>query len=166
MYTREELEKWNCEGLAQYCKENDIPHYNGKNRFRKAEMVEAILNHQKSDKGKAETEEVAEKYEEVESAIERPVAIDYKVKKEYIENAEPGTLIAFKEKSGKANTAALVNRSSKNEKLKLITKYGKEFIVAYTDVLWVKVNPEARWPRGIFELLKGGKKNEEKATDK
>lgn len=72
-----------------------------------------------------------------------------------IMNADIGTLVAFRTESGKVKSAKIVNRSSKNRKLKLETAYGKQFVVDYEDVIWVRTN--SRWPKGVFEMLKGSK---------
>lgn len=74
-------------------------------------------------------------------------------KLKYISNVEPGTLVAFKTSENKAISAKVVNRSTKNRKLKLVTAYGKEYVVSFDDVLWVRTG--SRWPRGVYEMLKG-----------
>lgn len=76
-----------------------------------------------------------------------------KNKELYINEAEPGTLIAFLDEGGKPRTAALVNRSAKARKVKLVTEYGWEFIVPYDNVMWVK--RQERWARNIYRILKG-----------
>lgn len=148
MLKLEELEKMSCTELVRICREKGIQHYSGKTRFRKNELVEAVFNYCKEEK-----EEEPEEKEK--NALE--------CKEKYIEEAEKGTLIAFLEESGKPNTAALVSRSSKRKKLKLVTAYGKEFIVDYSSVLWVK---KRRWPKGIYLLLKGWRNNEKEALNK
>lgn len=79
-------------------------------------------------------------------------------KAQYIQDAPVGTIVAFinneKGYGGKVMSAAMVNRSSKRKVVKLETKRGTEFIVPYSDVLWV--NTCGKWPNKIFELLKGG----------
>lgn len=149
--SREELEKWNCEGLAKYCKENNIPHFHGKNRFRKSEMIEAILETQGAviqdelpteDKGVDSVGIV----KEAANIKQLPGTLDY------IKTISVGTLVAFKENSGRLNTAAVQNVSFKRNQLKLVTRYGKEFIVSFDDVIWVRTSE--RWPRFVLDILK------------
>jgi hypothetical protein len=87
----------------------------------------------------------------------------FEKKKKYVSNAEIGTLIAFKQKSGKVNSAKIVGKDDDSKMLKAETKYGAKFDVKYSDVIWVKTG--ARWPKGVYRLLKGIKENngEEKA---
>lgn len=156
--SRKELEKWNCEELARYCKDYNIPHYHGKNRFRKAEMVEAILNVQEPPEIDPAVESKIEK-SNIGVAAKEKEAADVKQlpgTKKYLENINVGTLVAFKEPSGRMNTAAVQNISFKRSKLKLATQYGKEFIVSFDDVIWVRTTK--RWPRFVLDILKGQQK--------
>lgn len=74
----------------------------------------------------------------------------------YVETVEPGTLVAFKLDCGeKVVSAKVLNRSTKNRVLKVVTIYGEERIVPFDDVIWVKTG--SRWPKGVYELLKGKK---------
>ena len=68
-------------------------------------------------------------------------------------------IVAFRLPTGKVKAAKLMKRSTKKRLLKLETEYGAEFIVPFEDVIWVKTG--RRWPRGIYNLLKGIKENEE-----
>lgn len=74
-------------------------------------------------------------------------------KLKYVSSADPGTLVAFKSPEGKIISAKVVNRSMSRRKLKLVTAYGKEFVVDFDDVLWVRTG--SRWPRGVYNALKG-----------
>lgn len=80
-------------------------------------------------------------------------------KKAYIENVKIGTLVAFKSITGKIKSAKVTKRSTKNRKLKVETKYGAEFVISYDDVIWVRTNK--RWPKGVYQLLKGVTNDEE-----
>lgn len=71
----------------------------------------------------------------------------------YIENAEAGTVVAFKSEDGKVRSAAIQNRSTKRQVVKLVTQYGREYVVPYGNVIWVRTGK--RWPRGVYQLLKG-----------
>lgn len=84
-------------------------------------------------------------------------------KMKYLRNIKKGTIVAFKvEVMGniKVKSAAVENVSQKREMLKLVTNYGMEYIVPFKDVVWVRTN--SRWPRTIYDLLKGVKKLENK----
>ena len=94
-------------------------------------------------------EEICER----ESNEEVKPSYDVARRMEYIENVEVGTLVAFGTPNGKTKSAMVVNKSTRNRKLKLETSYGAEFVVAYEDVIWVKTG--TRWPRGVYRLLKG-----------
>lgn len=74
-------------------------------------------------------------------------------KLKYVENAEVGTIVAFRLPNGKVKSAAIEKRSTKRRVLQLVTSYGKTFVVSFDDVVWVKTG--TRWPKGIFDLLKG-----------
>ena len=150
--SREELEKWNCEGLAQYCREHNIPHYHGKNRFRKNEMVDAIIGQENNSQPTKETPpETEEKQDEPKKKLVVNVS-QLPGTPKYLENIEVGNLVAFKEGSGRLNTAMVKNASFKRRQLRLETKYGKEFVVGFDDVIWVKT--KNRWPRFVLDILK------------
>ena len=57
----------------------------------------------------------------------------------------------------------LRKRSVSRRKLQLVTQYGARFVVSFEDVLWVKTG--SRWPKGVFELLKGMSKSEKSKED-
>lgn len=155
--SREVLEKKKADELAAICKEKGIPHYRGKTRFRKGELIDAILNVQEQEV------EVTTDTEVVEEKIEEDVSVVAKEKettdvtqlpgtKKYLEDIQLGTLVAFKESSGKLNTAAVRNVSFKRRQLKLVTQYEKEFIVSFDDVVWVRTTK--RWPKFVMDILK------------
>lgn len=154
--SKECLEKLTAKELACKCKELNIPHYHGKNRFKKDEMIEALLNANTNSNEQDNVPEESKTTTEVETN-ERPTWVN-KDKEKYIEEAEVGTLIAFYDKKGKPRTAALVNRSSTRRVVKLVTEFDWEFIVPYEDVLWVRRG--TRWPKGVYNLLKGYKHEE------
>ena len=64
-----------------------------------------------------------------------------------------GTLVAFRLSNGKVKSAKVMKKSTKNRKLKLETNYGAEYIASYDDIIWVRTGK--RWPRGVYNLLKG-----------
>ena len=161
--SREELKKMKVEELAAICKANGICHYRGKNRFRKDEMVEAILGagSVKDDKviKKSAKDEVkiddcgdveVERKSEKESAS---VDVDMEQKMPYIESAQVGTLVAFRLPNGKVKSAKIIKKSTKGRRFMLETGYGAEYIVSFDDIVWVRTGK--RWPRGVYKLLKG-----------
>ena len=158
--------------LFQICKELNLPRYKGKSELPKDVLIESIIaateenEEQKQDDTKQETN-VVETTTNVEPVVEENTEPVEEVKpakpwemldkKKHIDEAEVGTLIAFYDEKGKPRTAALVNRSSSREVVKVITEFEREFIVPYANVLWVRKGP--RWPRAVYEILKGYSKN-------
>lgn len=151
--------------LETMCKDRGLPCYKGKTHLPKGAMVENILKwdseHCNVENVVEDVNPVAEENNVVETNAEVPdVEVTNwvnKSKEEYIDNAEPGTLIAFYDLKGKPRTAALVNRSSKRRLVKLVTEFNWEFTVPYENVLWVRRGN--RWPKGVYNLLKGYNKN-------
>lgn len=75
---------------------------------------------------------------------------------QYLEMIQPGTIIAVKiEKFGKTKyiSAAFQNINRQKKIIKVITSYGVEHVVEFKNVLWVKTGK--RWPKHVFELLRG-----------
>lgn len=136
----------------------------------KTELIEAILgaeNVKVDDKktSSATDEDKVESNQNVEAAGKdeketADVEVDMEQKMPYIENAEIGTLVAFRLSSGKVKSAKIIKKSSKKRKLKLETEYGATYIVSYDDIVWVRTG--ARWPRGVYKLLKGTVNNDDK----
>lgn len=107
--------------------------------YKKVDLIKAIANCQVEVKAEAEeTEEVK---------------MDLEGKKVYIETAPVGVLVAYKHKDGSIRSAKMVNRSVKNRKLKMETLSGKQFVISFDDVLWIKTGK--KWPQKIYEQLKG-----------
>lgn len=78
-------------------------------------------------------------------------------KLKYVEAAMPGTLIAFRLPDGRVKSAAIEKRSSKRRVFQVVTAYGHQHTVPFNDVVWVKTG--TRWPRGVYNLLKGNEIN-------
>lgn len=174
--SREELQVLGVKELRAKAKELDI---SGRWSMTKVELIEAIFKSVSAesgndttttsakDEGKIETNqnvEVAGKDEKEAADVE----VDMEQKMPYIENAEIGTLVAFRLPNGRVKSAKIIKKSSKKRKLKLETEYGAVYVVSYDDVVWVRTG--TRWPRGVYKLLKGmvnddGKK-EQKAEAK
>lgn len=155
--SREQLQKMTADALAAICKEKGIAHYKGKTRFRKNELIEAILKEQKqpaTEESVAEQSE--EKIENASVAVKAEEATGEKnlseSKERYLQNITIGTLVAFREYSGKLNTAAVQNISFKRRQLRLVTQYNKEYIVSFDDIVWIRT--KKRWPRFVLNELK------------
>lgn len=116
----------------------------GRGHMTKAQLVEAV------EKASTGADSVGTQTEDKDCEESNVV---HKSKIEYVENAEVGTIVAFKVPNGKVKSAAIANRSAKRRVLKLVTKYGAEFVVPYEDVIWVRTTK--RWPKGVYNLLKG-----------
>lgn len=153
MYTKEELEKMTVADLRKLAPQVGVKNAR---QHRKAELVELIYTSQdhRTDNGDdiEDTHHKEAGHDEHEDGREL-VADGTADKVRYIEDASVGTLIAFKLPNGKVKTAALVNRSKTKKLIKVVTAYGKEFIVPYDDVLWVRTN--GKWPRYVYNMLKG-----------
>lgn len=164
-YSREQLAGMKVAELKSICKENGIKHYNGKNRYTKQQMIEAIIAFPEEDE-EQQVKETEKKLEDNPKAKENKCNEEVKntedaerKRKAYVENIAVGTIVAFRTPDGKVKSAMVVNKSSKYRKLKLETKYGAIYVVKYEDVIWVKTGK--RFPRGVYNLLKGIKVNEE-----
>lgn len=77
-----------------------------------------------------------------------------KPKLDYINTAVPGSIVAFNDcKSNRMRSAKVVETDPVNKTMKLETEYGMIFNVRYEDITWVRTTN--RWPRGIYNALKG-----------
>lgn len=127
--------------LRKLCKERGLSKYA---HAKKADLIEMLL---KTDPPVEPTNEP-----------------DWESKAKYVDRVEKGTIIAFNVGGNKVKSAKVVKKSSKEKLLKCVTSYGKEYIVRYEDVIWVKTG--MRWPRGVYNLLKGIEENEQDASSK
>ena len=85
----------------------------------------------------------------------KPKSCSDKIK--YIEDVAIGTLVAFNCPDGKVRSAKVVKKSKARKMLKVVTEYKAEFIISYEDIIWVRTGK--RWPKGVYNLLKGIKAN-------
>ena len=136
----------------------------GRHDMKKADLIQAILTAIASQNPNeilnATTTEVTDDKEEVEEnhfkgKIKRKELTDIQKanKMRYIEEAEIGTIVAFKLPGMKVKSAKITRKSTKNKKFKVETTYGSEFVVSFDEIIWVKTNK--RWPKGVYNLLKG-----------
>ena len=163
MMKKEELQAMKVSELAAICKANNIPHYHGKNRFAKDELVEAILGARVAEDSKVENDKSAKDEVktdnhdvEAEDKVEKESAnvdVDMEQKMPYIEGAVVGTIVAFRLPNGKVKSAKIIKKSTKRRQFMLETDYGAQYITPYEDIIWVRTGK--RWPRGVYKLLKG-----------
>lgn len=169
---RAELDKLTCNDLRGLAKNLNI---SGRWDMTKPELVEAILraenaeasvdvagevkvaeqsaNDEREVDNRADDTKDAEAEDKVEKESASVPNIDMEQKMHYVENVEIGTIVAFRLSSGKVKSAKVVKKSTKNRKLKLETDYGAEYIVPYESIVWVRTGK--RWPKGVYNLLKG-----------
>ena len=159
--SREELQKMKVVDLKAICKKGGIPHYKGKNCFKKDELIDAILGAEKNaessnksatDKGETDNQdnvEVADKSEKKAAGV----SINVEQKMPYIESAKVDTIVAFRLPNGKVKSAKIIKKSTQNRMFMIETDYGATYVIQYEDVVWVRTGK--RWPRGVYKLLKG-----------
>lgn len=136
---KEALVKLSVKELDVICKEHGLPRYNHKKHLTKEELINNLLGTVKEDQ----------------PAIQQNVPED---KKNYVMDAEAGTLIAFKDKKGYVRSG-MVNVNNKNTgSLEVSLKSGRKFYITYNDVLWVTSEENHRWPKEILCLLKESQK--------
>lgn len=179
MFTREELNEKKKIEIMSIAKDLGLPRYKGKSELSKDVLINSIMEAEEND-GTQEAASVSnKKTEQVKSEVKakkepepkkqskvveetkklqekkRELTEEERTEKKlgYIEGAKVGTLVAFKSDTGKVKSAMIVKRSTKNRKFKLETRYGAQFIVSFDDVVWVRTNK--RWPKGVYQLLKG-----------
>lgn len=180
MFTQAELLVMKKPEIMSIAKDMGIVRYKGSSERTKADIIENILMvyNEGGKKDEEAIKETASVSDEKTEQVEQPVKVEKKQSKvvaevnklkekkpelteeqkaekklSYIEGAKAGTLVAFKTDNGKIKSAMIVKRSTKNRKFKLETKYGASFIVPFDDVIWVRTNK--RWPKGVYQLLKG-----------
>lgn len=170
LVTRENLNEMNVENLRKYASSVGVKKIRS---FKKAELIEEVLRVQHEvETHEVEVfgtdEEIANLPSPSPSVEALPKVLvgeraDFAVideeagnfeqankHLEYIENAEVGTIVAFRV-GDKVKSAKIINRSSARRKLKLETAYGRIYVVDYDDIIWVKTS--SRWPRGVYELF-------------
>ena len=86
------------------------------------------------------------------------VKVDQKGKDERLNNLKLGVIIAFKCSNGKVKSAKVEKKSTSMRKLQVVTSYGEEHLVDFEDVIWIRTG--SRWPRGVYNLLKGNQADE------
>lgn len=161
--SKDVLSKETCKELRDKAKELNI---SGRWDMTKEQLIDAILGAEKTEVGTEQNMSAKDECKiditnDVEAGCQggkeengpASIKVDMGQKMPYIEKAEVGALVAFKLSSGKVKSAKVINKSSKNRKLKLETEYGAIYVVSYDDVIWVRTG--LRWPTGVYKLLKG-----------
>lgn len=160
--SKENLQSMTKTEVVAKAKELGITRYRQGKLLPKEELIEAILKAENGDVGDATEEQAPAKSAENEpkpeqQEVENKDGLTDEERRErhnqYVENVKVGTLVAFQTGPNKAKSAMVVKRSTKNRKLKVETKYGKQFIISFDDVIWVHTNK--RWPKGVYNMLKG-----------
>ena len=149
----ETLQSKNCKELREIAKGLKIQ---GRWDMTKEELITNIMA--ASENGKSDVDEINDQNITDECKSDDQVHINMEQKMRYIENVELGTIVAFRLANGRVKSAKVVKKSTKSRKLKLETNYNAEYIVSYDDIIWVRTGK--RWPKGVYELLKGKVGNE------
>ena len=144
----ETLQSKNCKELREIAKGLKIQ---GRWDMTKEELITNIMA--ASENGKSDVDEINDQSAIDECKTDDQVHINMEQKMRYIENVELGTIVAFRLTNGRVKSAKVVKKSTKSRKLKLETNYNAEYIVSYDDIIWVRTGK--RWPKGVYELLKG-----------
>ena len=157
MARKEELQQMKVRDLKSMATKLGIK---GSWDMKKDEVVEAILEVEEArdlrEKTTAFGDEATKGYDEGtnDAAVEAAEEENAKAKKlGYVENVAVGTIVAFRCSNGKVRSAKVKAKSTYDRKLKLVTSYGMEYIVDFSDVIWVRTGK--RWPKGVYNLLKG-----------
>lgn len=153
----ETLQSKNCKELREIAKGLKIQ---GRWDMTKEELITNIMA--ASENGKSDVDEINDQNITDECKSDDQVHINMEQKMRYIENVELGTIVAFRLTNGRVKSAKVVKKSTKSRKLKLETNYNAEYIVSYDDIIWVRTGK--RWPKGVYELLKGKVGNEKEKS--
>ena len=153
----ETLQSKNCKELREIAKGLKIQ---GRWDMTKEELITNIMA--ASENGKSDVDEINDQNITDECKSDDQVHINMEQKMRYIENVELGTIVAFRLANGRVKSAKVVKKSTKSRKLKLETNYNAEYIVSYDDIIWVRTGK--RWPKGVYELLKGKAGNEKEKS--
>ena len=133
---KEEMQSKSVKELEEICKAKGLHYYSGKRHLKKDEMIKVIL--------------------ESEDQKEDTLAKEFSEKKmDYIRNVEAGTIIAFLDNYGKARTAKVEVNNSETSYIIATTEFGRTFKIPYKCVLWVRKDHNSRWPKPVYQMLKG-----------
>lgn len=79
----------------------------------------------------------------------------------YLDDVMPGAIVAFRRPDLTVKSAKVVRKSTSDKKLMVQMKFGANKVIDYSDVIWVKTTE--RWPKWVFNLLKGIEEDEAEA---
>lgn len=149
-----DLNKKTCKELRDIAKQYGIT---GRWDMKKQELIEAIegMSDLTDDKIIFEDDCIIKSEDTIQSEGSQKVS---RTTLEYLNNAEAGTLVAFKRNSSKdvAMSGKLV--SFENGKVTVESKKGTKFKLNPDNIIWVKTGD--RWPRWVFNLFNKDKEVE------
>lgn len=158
-FTYEELAAMNCKSLRDVAKGLDV---SGRWDMNKDTLIACIMDVQEKfvcvdcDEEKKEEPEVKEENQKVVcESSDTPKNSNLEEMEKRVNRASVGTLVAFFDILGKARTGKITEHTGSG--IIAETEYGAKFLVTFDKVLWVKFNH--RWPRWVYNLLKGIKVN-------
>lgn len=153
MVNKNELSGMTVKELREVAKDLSIT---GRWKMTKQQLIEEIT---------CKETQIEEKKEEDKNASVKPdknlnnelksASVDEN-KMRYVRDIDIGVLVAFTI-NGRVKSAKVLKKSSAKQVLKLEDKRGQDYIVPYSDIIWVRTGK--RWPRGVYELLTGGRRN-------
>lgn len=154
MLQKEQLENMKVEEIREVLKDNGLSYHKNGKRITKKEMIDKYLDFVGLvDETENEVEELKNQIEEEEKEKNEEKILERK--KKYVEQANIGTIVAFRLPNGRVISAAITKKSTKNRRFLVETKYGAEYKISFDDVLWARTNK--RWPKGIYLLFKQNK---------
>lgn len=149
-----DLNKKTCKELRDIAKQYGIT---GRWDMKKQELIEAIesMSDLTDDKIIFEDDCIIKSEDTIQSEGSQKVS---RTTLEYLNNAEAGTLVAFKRNSSKdvAMSGKLI--SFENGKVTVESKKGTKFKLNPDNIIWVKTGD--RWPRWVFNLFNKDKEVE------
>lgn len=149
-----DLNKKTCKELREIAKQYGIT---GRWDMKKQELIEAIesMSDLTDDKIIFEDDCIIKSEDTIQSEGSQKVS---RTTLEYLNNAEAGTLVAFKRNSSKdvAMSGKLI--SFENGKVTVESKKGTKFKLNPDNIIWVKTG--GRWPRWVFNLFNKDKEVE------
>lgn len=154
-FTYEELAAMNCKSLRDVAKELDV---SGRWDMNKDTLIAYIMDAQEKfiKEEKEQEPEIEEENQKVVcESSDTPKNSNLEEMEKRVNRASVGTLVAFFDILGKARTGKITEHTGSG--IIAETEYGAKFLVTFDKVLWVKFNH--RWPRWVYNLLKGIKVN-------
>ena len=156
--TRETLNGLTCKELRNIAKDYNIV---GRWDMTKPQLIEAILDVENAKVSVENSNVVKNDNITINNSNGMKLAENDANKMRYVRDVNIGVIVAFKD-GDKVRSAKVVRKSTNRNILKLEDRRGREFLVSYNDVIWVRTGH--RWPRGVYELLTGGRKYDKAKT--